>query len=171
MALKGGMMNHAGGVKRYLLVAVAACLVRRCCDEDIVTKGSQVLEGIVKVLRGPAKDGFVEWEVGLLYVLMILLVLPEFVNISWLHQSLPNYILGFTLCLLFVLFDESVALWQLWSQGQFKKSDALEHHENILLSLANLALFYANLKMHSLRRALAEVSEERRAEFEAASKK
>mmetsp|Transcript_145924 Transcript_145924/g.406491 ORF Transcript_145924/g.406491 Transcript_145924/m.406491 type:complete len:165 (+) Transcript_145924:69-563(+) len=151
--------QRQGGVKRYLVVAVIACLVRRC-DERIIQRITNFdLEGLFKVLLGPKMDGAVEWEVTLLYVLMAVLVLPEFINITWLHERLPNYILGFSLCLLFVLFDESVDLWDRWSSGQWKRHDTIEHHENLLLSLANLALLYANLKIHSLRKAVRQVCE------------
>mmetsp|Transcript_49615 Transcript_49615/g.99925 ORF Transcript_49615/g.99925 Transcript_49615/m.99925 type:complete len:156 (-) Transcript_49615:66-533(-) len=150
-------VRRQGGVKRYLVIALVACLIRRMSDFDLSAVG--------KVLFGP-KDGAVEWEVSLLYILMAMLVLPEFVNVSWLHERLPNYILGFTLCLLFVLFDESVDLWDRWTSGKWKRHDTIEHHENLLLSLANLALFYANLKMHSLRKAVSQVCEINRASSE-----
>lgn len=153
------------GIKRYLLLAIIACLVKKC-NEDImaqITKLEFDVDKFMKVLRGPS-DGPMQWEVGLLYFLMALLFLPEFVNIEWLHEKLPNYILGFTLCLLFVLFDESVALWHLMSEGQWKKQTTMAHHENLLLSLANLSLFYANLKMHAFRKAIAEVREARKNE-------
>eukprot|EP00928_Gymnodinium_smaydae_P087087 TRINITY_DN71423_c0_g1_i1.p1 TRINITY_DN71423_c0_g1~~TRINITY_DN71423_c0_g1_i1.p1 ORF type:complete len:166 (-),score=28.79 TRINITY_DN71423_c0_g1_i1:120-617(-) len=159
-------LGRREGVKRYLVLALAACLVKRTCDEDVIGRLRAGLTGVdvdalVAILLGP-RDGPFQWEVGLLYFFMAMLILPEFFNCEWLHQRLPNYIVGFTLCLLFVLFDESVALWDLWSTGRWKKTDTIQHHENLVLSLANLSLFYANLKMHAMRRVLSQVSEERK---------
>merc|ERR1712217_510752 len=110
--------------------------------------GSFNLDEAMKVVLGPQGTP-VQGELCLLLFLAALLVLPELVNIDWFHQRLPSSILGHAVCLLFMLFDKSVSLWELIANGRWRAYDAREHHRNLMFTFANLAVFYGVLKTHS----------------------